>query len=213
MPGALQRANELFPYVFHPITVLALGIALLIHYEWREQSAARAVLWRRLGAFLGAGVLALVPTVAYFLVGRSGLSTALGGSSWQLDEMVASGVLIAAGTTWYVWRRYDWGEIIPDAMVTLAVVIAPYALLSPFWDISGHVLIALAPLLYLSLLDRRYVPLLAIPVLMVPNRVAVNAHTWAQSIAGFVVAAVITVGLYYLRARSRADRSSGSTPS
>ncbi|MFC7196050.1 phosphatase PAP2 family protein [Halosimplex aquaticum] len=105
------------------------------------------------------------------------------------------------------------GEIIPDAMVTLAVVIAPYALLSPFWDISGHVLIALAPLLYLSLLDRRYVPLLAIPVLMVPNRVAVNAHTWAQSIAGFVVAAVITVGLYYLRARSRADRSSGSTPS
>ncbi|WP_415382219.1 phosphoesterase [Halosimplex sp. TS25] len=213
MPGALQRANELYPYVFHPSSVLALGILLLIHYEWREQSADRSALWPRVGAFIGAGVLGFVPTAAFFFVGRSGLSSALGGSSWQLDEMVASGVLIAAGTTWYLWKRYDWGAVVPDAMVTLAAVTVPYALLSPFWDISGHVIFALAPTLYLALLDRRYLPLLAIPVLMVPNRVAVNAHTLAQSVAGFVVAAVITAGLYYLRTRPRAERSSGSAVS
>ncbi|WP_459191451.1 phosphatase PAP2 family protein [Halosimplex sp. J119] len=213
MPGTLQRANELFPYVFHPITVLALGIVLLIHHEWRGQSADRAALWRRIGAFLVAGALALVPTAAYFLLVRGGLSSAVQGSSWQLDEMVASGVLIAAGTTWYVWHRYDWGAIVPDATVTLAAATVPYALLSPFWDISGHVLFALVPTLYLSLLDRRYLPLLAIPVLMIPNRVALDAHTLAQAVAGFAAGAVITLGLYYVRTQPQVERSGGSAAS
>lgn len=211
--GLFRRAVELFPYVFHPSTVLALGVLLLVHYEWDRQAAGRATLWRRVGAFLGAGVLAFVPTVLYFVLARGSLSKALQGSSWQLDMMVAAGVYVAAGTTWYLWHRFDWGALVPEAMVLLAAVIVPYTVLSPFWDISGHVIIALTPLLYLTLLDRRYWPLLSIPVLMVPNRVMVNAHSWPESVGGFVVAAVITVGLYRLRTPSRHRGESGSAPS
>ena len=211
--GLFRRAVELFPYVFHPSTVLGLGILLLVHYEWDRQPVGRASLWKRIGAFLGAGVLAFVPTAAYFLLARGSLSNALEGSSWQLDMMVAAGVYVAAGTTWYLWRRFDWGELVPDAMVVLAAVMVPYTLASPFWDISGHVIIALAPLLFLALLDRRYWPLLAIPVLMVPNRVMVNAHTWPQSVAGFLVAAAITVGLFRLQARGNPGGEVASTPS
>ncbi|QLH80049.1 phosphoesterase [Halosimplex rubrum] len=211
--SALGRAIDLYGYVFHPITVLGVGSLLLIYHEWRERGADRTALWRRVGAFLGAGALALVPTAVFFLAFRGGLGRAVGGSSWRLDEMVAAGVLIAAGVTWLLWRRYEWGPIVPPAMVTFAAVTVPYAALAPVWDISGHVILALAPTLYLTLVDRRYAPLLAVPVLMVPTRVLVEAHTWAQSVAGFAVAAAITVGLYRVQAGSSDRRGAGSTAS
>lgn len=55
------------------------------------------------------------------------------------------------------------------------------------------------PALYLTLIDRRFWPLLAVPIVMVPNRVFLNAHTWAQSIDGFLIAAAIIFGLYWLQ--------------
>ena len=88
----------------------------------------------------------------------------------------------------------------------------PYAALSPFWDISGHVIFALTPTLYLALVDRKYAPLLAVPVVMVPNRVYLNAHSLAQSVVGFAVAAAIVFGLYRVRAR-RPNRRPGSPAS
>ncbi|ELZ24883.1 hypothetical protein C475_11620 [Halosimplex carlsbadense 2-9-1] len=211
--SVLERAIGLYGYVFHPITVLGVGSLLLIHREWRDEGADRAALGRRVGAFLGAGALALVPTAAFFVLFRGGLARAVGGSSWRLDEVVATGVLIAAGVTWFVWRRYEWGPVVPGAMVTFATVTVPYALLAPVWDISGHVIYALAPTLYLALVDRRYAPLLVVPVLMVPTRVWVEAHTWAQSVAGFAVAAAITIGLYRVRTRSSDRQATGSTAS
>jgi len=211
--SVLERAIGLYGYVFHPITVLGVGSLLLIHREWRDQNAGRDALWRRIGAFLGAGALALVPTAAFFVLFRGGLGRAVGGSSWRLDEVVAAGVLIAAGVTWFVWRRYEWGAVVPGAMATFATVTVPYAALAPVWDISGHVIYALAPTLSLALVDRRYAPLLVVPVLMVPTRVWVEAHTWTQSIAGFAVAAAVAVGLYRVRTRSGDPRTAGSTAS
>lgn len=206
-----QRAVELFPYVFHPITVLAASIVLLIRYEWRQQSLD-GVQWRRIGAFLGAGVLSLTPTVVFYLLRGGQIMGAVEGSSWQLDIAVAAGVYIVAGVVWFLWRRYDWGAVVPDAMVALAAVMAPYVVLSPFWDVSGHVIIALMPTLYLALLDRTYVPLLAIPILMVPNRVLLEAHTVAQSTVAFVLAGAITLCLYYYSPPMERQRRAESTP-
>lgn len=209
----LGRAIDLYGYVFHPITVIGLGALLLIHYEWADQSAGRSTLWKRWGAFLGAGVLALVPTVAFFVLQRGTLSKAFSGSSWKLDMMVAAGVFIGATVTWAVWRQYDWGDLVPGGMAALVAVIPPYAVLSPFWDISGHVIFALAPTLYLALLDRKFAPLLAIPVVMVPTRVIVNAHSTLESVAGFVVAAAIVVAVYLWRSPDSDSEPAAATAS
>ncbi|WP_227353796.1 phosphoesterase [Haladaptatus salinisoli] len=200
----IHRAMEYYPYVFHPITVLGVGIIVLIHHEWRLQNADTSALWRRIAAFLGSGVCSLVPTAAYMLVTGTGPMETMEGNAWQVDALVASGVLISAGVTWYLWRRFEWGALVPGAMQALAAVTVPYMALSPFWNVSGHVIIALMPTLYLTLVARKFWPSLAIPVVMVPNRIILDAHTWAQTIGGFVIAAVIVVGLY----RSRTAGSS-----
>ncbi|WP_135362915.1 phosphoesterase [Halosimplex halophilum] len=207
----LGRAVDLYGYVFHPSTVIGLGVLLLIHYEWAGQSADRSLLWKRWGAFVGAGVLGFVPTLAFFALQRGTLSKAFSGSSWQLDMMVASGVVLGAAITWGVWRRYDWGRLVPGGMAALIAVVPPYAALSPFWDISGHVIFALAPTLYLALLDRKFLPLLAIPVVMVPTRVLVNAHSALESVAGFVVAAAIVVAVYLWRSPGSEREATAAT--
>ncbi|MFB6140501.1 MAG: phosphoesterase [Halosimplex sp.] len=209
----LSRAIELYGYVFHPSTVIGAGALLLIYYERNRQSGERTALWKRVAAFLGAGVLGFVPTIAFFLARSGKLAKAFSGSSWRLDMMVASGVFIGAGVTWAVWRRFEWGQLVPGEMLALIAVIPPYAALSPFWDISGHVIFAVVPTLYLALVDRKFLPLVAIPVLMVPMRVFVDAHSLLESVAGFVVAAVITFGLFSVRRTATSGRASGSTAS
>ena len=196
----LSQAMQYYPYVFHPITVLGVSILVLIHHEWARQGAPRGALRRRIAAFLGAGVLALIPTIAFFLVTGAGIFQATQGNSWQMDALVASGLFVASAVTWAVWRRYEWGPLVPEMMVALAAVTVPYMALSPFWNVSGHVIIALMPTLYLTLVDRKFWPLLAVPVVMVPNRIYLEAHTWAQSLGGFAIAAAITAGLYWFQA-------------
>lgn len=210
--GLFRQAMTYYAFVFHPIPVLGVGVLVLIYEEWSAQSADRSVLRRRFGAFLGVGVLAVVPTIVYFLV-RGGLSTALEGSTWRMDMLVASGLFVAAGGTWYLWNRFDWGALVPDAMEALALVAVPYTALSPFWDISGHIIIAMVPTLYLALVDRKYWPLLAVPVVMIPNRVVLNAHSLAESVVGFVVAAVLILGLYHQQTSRRTDRRTGASTS
>lgn len=186
---------QYYPYVFHPITVLGVGLITVIYYEWRHQGADRPTLYRRLLAFGGAGLLSLTPTAGYMLITGAGVMETTQGNAWQVDALVAGGLFIVAGVAWVVWSHYDWGVLVPDAMRTLAAVTVPYIALSPIWNVSGHVIIALMPTLYLVLVDRDFWPVLAIPVVMVFNRVYLNTHTWAQSIGGFVIAAVIVVSL------------------
>ena len=196
----IDQAMTYYPYVFHPITVLGVGILLLVHHEWARQGLDRAALWRRVGSFLGAGLLGLVPTVAYFLASGANPIQATQGNGWTMDALVASGLFIAATITWFVWRRFDWGQLVPGMMVVILASTVPYAALSPVWNVSGHVIISLVPALYLTLVDRKFWPLLLVPVVMVPNRVYLDAHTWAQSVGAFLVAAAITLGLYWRQA-------------
>lgn len=195
----LSQAMTYYPYVFHPITVLGVGILLLIHHEWARQNADRSVLWHRVGGFLGAGLLALVPTAAYFAITGANPVQSTMGNSWRMDALVAAGLFIAGVVTWYVWRRFDWGRLVPGMMAVLVAVTVPYIALSPFWNVSGHVIISLMPTLYLTLVDREFWPTLAVPTVMVPNRVFLDAHTWAQSIGGFLIATAIILGLYWLQ--------------
>ena len=194
----LTTVMQYYPYVFHPVTVLGVGTLVLIHYEWARQAADRSVLGRRVLGFLGAGVLSLAPTGAYMLLTGAGPAETMSGNAWQVDALVAGGVVIAAGGTWYLWTRLDWGPLVPTAMQAIVAATVPYGLLSPVWNVSGHVVIALAPTLYLALVDRTFGGLLAVPVVMVPNRVYLDAHTWAQAVGGFAIATVAVTGVYWI---------------
>jgi membrane-associated phospholipid phosphatase len=195
----LSKAMWYFPYVVHPITVLGIGIITLIYYEWGRQNADRSALRLRIGGFLGAGVLALTPTAGYFLLLGTNPVQATQGNSWEMDALVASGLFIAAGVIWGLWRHFDWGSLVPGMMQAIAAVTVPYAVLSPVWNVSGHVFFALVPTLYLTLVDRRFWPLLAIPVITIGNRIYLDAHTVAQSVGGFLIGTIVVVGLYWIQ--------------
>jgi hypothetical protein len=195
--SALDTAMEVYPYVFHPAVMVGAGALVLIHYEWAKQGADRSALVRRFGAFLGAGVCSLVPTGAYVLATGQGLYQVTKGNAWQVDALVAVGVLFSAGATWLCWHHFDWGSVVPGYMEALAAATVPYIALSPFWNFSGHVTLAVMPTLYLTLVDRQFWPTLAIPVVMVPNRVYLEAHGWAESVVAFLVIAVVVVGVFW----------------
>lgn len=206
--GAVDAAMRAYPYVLHPAVVVGAGALVLVHREWARQGGDRAALYRRAAAFLGAGALSLLPTLAYVVATGQGLYEVTKGNAWQVDALVAGGVLVAMGTTWLLWRRYGWGDLLPGYAEALALATVPYALLSPAWNVSGHVLMATAPTLYVTLVDRRFWPALAVPVVMVPNRVYLDAHTWAQSVVGLLLAAVLVACAF----RLQDGRASGSPP-
>ncbi|MFC6824328.1 phosphoesterase [Halopelagius fulvigenes] len=194
--SVLSTLMRYYPYVFHPIVLVGGGLLLLVHYEWRRRGADRSALVRRLGAFLGAGVLSLLPTGAYVLVTGQSPMQVTQGNSWQVDALVASGVLVVCVLLWYLWRRFDWGRLVPVGAATLAAATVPYAALSVVWNVSGHVIFAVVPTLFLTLVDRKFWPLLVVPAVMVPNRVIVNAHTWLQSVGGLLLATAVVVAVY-----------------
>jgi hypothetical protein len=197
--GTFSIAMEYFPYVFHPAILVGGGLVLLIHTEWRRQDAGRELLWKRLGVFALAGVLSVLPTAAYLLVTGQGPMETMQGNAWQVDAIVASGVAVLAGSMWVAWNRYEWGHLVPRGAVALAAVTVPYVGLSPFWNVSGHVILAVVSILSVVLVERRFWPLLAVPAVMVVNRPYVDAHTWAQSTGALLIATAIVVAVFRLR--------------
>ncbi|NEU56231.1 phosphoesterase [Halorussus sp. MSC15.2] len=201
--SALDTAMRFYPYVFHPGVMVGAGALVVIHHEWARKDADWSALWRRFGAFLAAGVLSLAPTLAYVLVTGQGLYEVTKGNVWQVDALVGVGVFVTAGATWFVWHRYDWGSLVPGYLEALVLVTIPYVALSPFWNLSGHVTMALMPTLYLTLVDRTFWPTLAIPVVMVPNRLYLNAHTPVQTVGAFLLTAVLVVGAFWMQTGGR----------
>ena len=210
---ALQVAMRYYPYVFHPAVCIGVATLLLIHYEWRRQDADRSSLRHRIGTFLAAGLLSLAPTGAYAVVTGSGVMKIMQGNAWQVDALVASGIAVAAAATWVAWRRFDWGPLVPGSMVALVAATIPYIALSPVWNYSGHVTMALMPTLYLTLVDRKFWPTLAVPVVMVPNRIVLDAHTWFQTVGAFAITAAVVVSVYWWQTSDgrHADRASAAS--
>ncbi|MFC4357430.1 phosphoesterase [Halobium salinum] len=207
----LETVMQYYAYLFHPAVVLGLGALLTVHWEWARTDLGRSALYRRWGTFLAAGAASLVPSLAYMLVTGQGPVETMQGNGPQVDTLVAGGIFLAAGATWALWRRFDWGDVVPALVVAYAAVAVPYVVLSPFWNISGHVLLSTTPAAFLVLLDRQYWPTLAVPVVMVPNRPVVGAHTWPQAVGGFLVAATVVVAVYALYDGGVAGRSGSST--
>lgn len=195
--SSVSVAMAYFPYVFHPVTLVACGLTLLVYTEWRGQGSERAQLRTRLGVFALAGLLSAGPTVGYrLLTGHGPIETVQQGNAWPIDAIVGGGVAIVGGTMWLVWTRYGWGQLVARAAAALAVVTVPYVGLSPFWNVSGHVILSVVSTLPLVIVERRFWPLLAIPAVMVVNRPYVGAHTWAQSVGGLLLATVVVAGAF-----------------
>lgn len=207
----LSQAMAYYPFVFHPATMVGGGLLILIYVEWRREGADRGGLRRRLGALLAAGAVSLLPSLAYMVITGKGPMETMQGNVWQVDLLVAGGIFFVSGTMWLLWRRFDWGDVVPGAMEALAAVTVPYIALSPLWNVSGHVILAVTSTLYLALVDRRFWPLLAIPIVMVPNRIYVDAHTWTQSVGAFLLASVIVVGVYHFRVADGGRRTPDAT--
>jgi len=91
----------------------------------------------------------------------------------------------------------------PELSLLLIAATVPHLLITPFWDVSSHVLYAAVPAGYLAVVDRRFVPVLVVPVGMVFARPLAGAHTWPESIGGFVLAGLVLAGVGYLRDRGQ----------
>lgn len=201
----VSQLMSIYPYLFTPSVVIGLGFLLLIREEWSRRRADRSTLWTRVGTFLVAGACSLLPTAAFALATGQGPARIMQGNGWQVDSLIASGIAITAVVLWVAWRRHEWGTIVPRGVQTLVLVTIPYIALSPVWNVSGHVIFSVMPTLYLTLVARKYWPLLVIPVVMVPNRVYVDAHTLPQAIGGFLLAVTLVVGFYWYRTGSLQD--------
>jgi membrane-associated phospholipid phosphatase len=209
---AFSAAMEYFPFVFHPVVLVGGGFLLLIHTEWRRQDAGHDTLRKRLGVFVVAGFLSILPTAVYLLVTGQGPMETMQGNAWQVDAIVASGLAVVAGSLWVVWTRYEWGHIVPRAAVALAAGTVPYVGLSPFWNVSGHVTLAVVSTLTLVLVNRRFWPLLAVPAVMVVNRPYVDAHTWGQSVGALLIATGVVVAVFRLHPDTIERSPSSSNP-
>lgn len=197
--SALSLLMAYYPYLFHPAVTVGGGTLLLMYVEWRREGAGRGALRRRFGTLAALGALALLPSLAYMLVAGQGPMETMQGNAWQVDFLVGSGMVLVAGAMWLLWQHAGRGPIVPAAMEALVGVTLPYLALSPFWNISGHVIFATTPALALALVDRRFRPLLAVPAVMVLNRVYLDVHTWGQSVGGLLLASAVVVWVFERR--------------
>lgn len=187
-----------YAIVFHPLAFLFAVSLLIIRYEGNRQDVDWPSLWTRVLTFVGITTLALIPDVIYVLFFTPGTNMILLGNSWQIDFLTGLSLFIAASIAYYTWHINRWGPVFEGAVVILAVVAVPHVLISPFWNFSGHVAFSMMPALYVTLVDRKFWPLLIVPTLMVANRPLLGAHTWSQSVAAYIVAGVLTYATYEL---------------
>jgi len=199
----LREFMEVYRHAFHPLVVLVASSLLLVYEGWASSSASRRNLLARIGAALGVEALAISPVPIYlFATGKSVDALTLG-NDWRADVLTTASLLVAGLGLWYVWSAEGWGQEVGRAAKIIVAVAVPYVLLSLVWNVSGHVTFSVVPTLYLTLQHRKYWPLLAIPLLMVPNRPIVGMHTWAQSVGGLVLGTVGVLATYRWTTPSR----------
>ena len=195
------RAMQVYKYVFHPLPVLLGSVLLVAYCEWRSSGADRRSLARRFGVVLGTAAVSVSPPFLFALLTGRSLQRLLRGNSPLVDLVSASSLLVAAGVLWYVWSSRDWGEAVPAAAESISIVAVPYLLVSLVWNVSGHVTFTALAALYLVSVNRRFLPALLVPAVMVVNRPVVGAHTWEQSLAGLALGGAGALVGYVLQRR------------
>jgi hypothetical protein len=201
MDAALAR---LYSTVFSPeYVLLACTLALVAVERRRGHRDGRLV--ARLGVVAAAWLLA-------FAVYRSAPLVFDPVPVWAGDLLGGVGLAAAFVLIGAAWRRFAWGPVVPEFAAVVVVVSVVHSLVTPFWDVSSHVLYTAVPAGYLALVDRRTLPVVVVPLGMTASRPLAGAHTWTQSVAGLVAAGLL-VGLVatYRNGRGRTAEPPATT--
>lgn len=167
---------------FHALLFFLLGAVLY----FRTPSTSRRSLLLRLSTL----------SIAYIVAG--GIALAIYNSfvsppDYVFDVVAAGGALIGLAVISVIWYTQQWGDELLVMIGFLAIVTVVFGIISPFWNFSGHVSLIAAPCAYLLSIDRQFLPLAVIPVLMVPSRVLVNEHTVLQATVALGTVALLAV--------------------
>jgi hypothetical protein len=185
----LTDLAQMYSEVFAPEFFVLICSLLVISYEWRADTAHSLA-----GLGVRVGVLGLGWVVAFAIY--QGVPRMVGElPKWGMDFTGSAGLGVGILLIWFVWRRRDWGDLVPAFSLLLVAVTVPHLLITPIWDISSHVIYAVVPAGYLLVVDARFAPVAVVAVGMVAARPLAGAHTWLQSIAGLLLSVVVLVGL------------------
>ena len=167
---------EIYDDVFSPVYFLMLCALVVVYYDSKKTGKLPQALAVTFGAYL---IAYATYSVWYFIQPAP---------QWIEDSLAVSGLFLAIMVAMVALIKGIYDGVVLDGIYMLIALSIPYVIISPFWNISGHVAYTTAPVLYLIRLDKRWWPLMVIPLIMVVNRPIVNAHTIAESIGGFVLA-------------------------
>lgn len=178
---AVSDVARVYSTVFAPELFILLCVVVLVGQEYRRgRPAAARELAPRLGV-LGAG----------WLVGLAiyrGVPLAVGPvPKWVSDSLGSIGLVVALAAIVVAWQLRAWGGLVPGFAGILVAISVPHLVITPFWDISSHVLYTVVPAGALAWVDRRFAVLAAVPAGMVLARPLAGVHTWPQSIAGLAL--------------------------
>lgn len=169
---------------FDPKYFLFLSFILIVFYDWKNQTKEIKYFFERIVVISISYIVALiiVDLIMMQIVGRSSSYP-----QYLEDYSNLAGLMLGLALSIALWKKLKFGKEFLHAAFGLLAVSIPFAVISYFWNISGHVTYTAAPVTYLVLLDRRLLLFYAIPVVMVFNRPYVGAHTPLQSISGFIL--------------------------
>lgn len=190
---------------FDPRYFLFFSFILIVFYDWKNQSQEIKSFFERIAVISISYIIGLiiVDLVMMQIVGQSSSYP-----QYFVDYSNLAGLMLGLALSIALWIKFKFGKEFLHAAFGLLVVSIPFALISYFWNISGHVTYTAAPVTYLVLLDRRFLFLYVIPVVMVFNRPYVGAHTPLQSISGFILGTVV---IFYSIKMIRERRKTGQS--
>lgn len=201
--------------VFAPELFVLLATLLLVGYERRGDLDPKP-----LAARLGVVIVAWVVAFAVYQGGPELLGTGVPGGDAGLagtavpggdDFFAAFGLIVAFAGIALAWRQFEWGSLVPPYALLLVATSLLHLVVVPLWDASSHVIYAAVPVGALVAADRRFAPLLAVPLLLVWSRVATGAHTVDEAVGGLLVAGVVLGGAFAL-GRLPGEESDGVDP-
>ena len=173
---------------FDPKYFLFLSFILIVFYDWKNQTKEIKYFFERIAVISISYIVALIiiDLIMMQIVGRSSSYP-----QYLEDYSNLAGLMLGLALSIALWKKLKFGKEFLHAAFGLLAVSIPFAVISYFWNISGHVTYTAAPVTYLVLLDRRLLLLYGIPVIMVFNRPYVGAHTPLQSISGFILGTAV----------------------
>jgi hypothetical protein len=182
-----MRAAAAVSTVFAPELVVLLTTAILAGYELRRTA------WDRQDV-VGRGAVVVLGFVVAFAVYQGVPGVVPVRPPGGEDFFASIGLIAGFAVIWVAWHRWNWGASMPAYSAVIVATSVVHLVVVPFWDVSSHVTYAAVSAGFLTAIDRRFAVTLLVPLALVWSRVAIGAHTVAESIGGLAFAAVIVAG-------------------